>query len=89
MIIIVIIIYILGLCEKNVFAQAVNNQNQNQFKMKTGSLDLDKNDKEKVEPTRPGRRLGVLKNQPFMNPPTKVMLVWLESYEDHITFPVG
>lgn len=50
------------------------------------SLDLEKPG---AEPTRPGRRLGVLKNQPYVNPPTKVMLVWLESYEDHITFPVG
>ncbi|KAK6624852.1 hypothetical protein RUM44_011716 [Polyplax serrata] len=75
-----------GWYERSVSVGNGNQQKGTQCKPRTMSLDLEKPG---AEPTRPGRRLGVLKNQPYVNPPTKVMLVWLESYEDHITFPVG
>lgn len=51
------------------------------------SLDYDKNLKEPVPPAR--RRTGA--NKPAINwtPSAKIMLVWLESFEDHLNFPTG
>lgn len=61
----------------------------NSLTHKTLSLDLDKNAKEgePVPPARSGRRTGA--NKPIINwtPSAKILLVWLESYEDFLTFP--
>lgn len=45
------------------------------------SLDLDK------QPAAPTRRSGNRHHHPHMD--TKIMVVWLESYEDHLTLPIG
>lgn len=39
----------------------------------------------KAEPVRPARRTGA--KPPCWNPSAKILLVWLESYEDHLNFP--
>lgn len=49
------------------------------------SLDYEKNQPEPIAPAR--RRTGA--NKPTINwtPSAKIFLVWLESFEDHLTFP--
>ena len=37
------------------------------------------------QPVRPARRTGA--KPPCWNPSAKILLVWLESFEDHLTFP--
>lgn len=53
------------------------------------SLDSDKNQK-LVEPVPPARRRTGA-NKPAINwsPSAKILLVWLESFEDHLNFPTG
>lgn len=63
-----------------------SSQREALLKARAMSLDLEKAG---LEPTRPGRKAGALRAQPLADPPTKVLLVWLESYEDSLTFPVG
>ncbi|KAL0278957.1 UNVERIFIED_CONTAM: hypothetical protein PYX00_000621 [Menopon gallinae] len=76
-----------GWYERSISGGGSGQRSQGQLKQRALSLDLEKHPP--VEPTRPGRRLGVLRNQPYTDLPTKVMLVWLESFEDNLTFPVG
>lgn len=54
------------------------------------SLDNDKNLTVKGEPVAPARRRTGA-NKPAINwtPSAKILLVWLESFEDHLTFPTG
>lgn len=59
-------------------------------KMRTMSLDGEKKaagvTPEPVAPTR--RRTGANKPSSFSQSSSKIVLVWLESYEDHLTFPM-
>lgn len=54
------------------------------------SLDCDKIQPVKGEPVAPARRRTGT-NKPAINwtPSAKIMLVWLESFEDHLNFPSG
>lgn len=54
------------------------------------SLDFDKSQGVKTEPVAPARRRTGA-NKPAINwtPSAKILLVWLESFEDHLTFPTG
>lgn len=74
------------------FERSVSEQGgkeRNSLTHKTLSLDLEKNVKESepVPPARSGRRTGA--NKPIINwtPSAKILLVWLESYEDYLAFP--
>lgn len=49
-------------------------------------LELEKN-KEPVPPAR--RKVAALKPTLLVQASVKIFLVWLESYEDHLTFPIG
>lgn len=42
-----------------------------------------------TDPIAPSRRRTGISKQPSAASGTKIMLVWLESYEDHLTLPVG
>lgn len=53
--------------------------------MRAVSLDSDKS---KLEPIPPARRRTGAKNIIHWTPSAKIMLVWLESFEDHLTFPM-
>lgn len=52
-------------------------------KPRTLSLDFDK--KDPIPPSR--RRTGATKSHLQFQSSTKIMIVWLECYEDHLTFP--
>lgn len=63
-------------------------------KARTLSLDLDKQPTSQsiksTEPVPPSRRrVGVSKASIIGSPSAKILLVWLESYEDYLTFPKG
>lgn len=49
------------------------------------ALSLDDRSQKNAEPVRPARRTGA--KPPCWNPSAKILLVWLESFEDHLTFP--
>lgn len=59
---------------------------QQQQKSRNLSLELDKS-KDPVPPTR--RKTNAMKPTLLAQAPAKIMLVWLESYEDHFNFPIG
>jgi len=60
---------------------------QREIATKSRALSLDL---EKVqEPTRPGRKTAGQRIQFSADPPTKVLLVWLESFEDALTLPIS
>jgi hypothetical protein len=62
-----------------------NNKNDKINNSKTPrALSLDDR-AQKNEPVRPARRTGA--KPPCWNPSAKILLVWLESFEDHLTFP--
>lgn len=72
--------------ERSVSEQS--SKERNSLTHKTLSLDLEKKfSNEPVPPVRSGRRTGA--NKPIINwtPSAKILLVWLESYEDYLTFP--
>lgn len=50
------------------------------------SLELDKS-KDPVPPTR--RKANAMKPGLLAQPPAKIFLVWLESFEDYLNFPIG
>lgn len=50
------------------------------------SLELDKS-KDPVPPTR--RKANAMKPSLLAQPPAKIFLVWLESFEDLLNFPIG
>lgn len=52
-------------------------------KPRTLSLDFDK--KDPIPPSR--RRTGATKSHLHLQSATKILVVWLECYEDHLTFP--
>lgn len=63
-------------------------------KPRTLSLELDKTNKNgqqpSSEPIAPSRRRAGTSKPPLLGQVgAKILLVWLESFEDHITFPIG
>lgn len=51
------------------------------------SLELDTRTKDPVPPTR--RKANAMKPTLLAQAPAKIFLVWLESFEDHLNFPIG
>lgn len=73
-------------CPSSDFVSLRNQQPQS--KPRALSLDLDKR-QSTGEPARPGRRSAHSRNQSMADPPTKVLVVWLEHFEDNAVFPLG
>lgn len=63
----------------------------NKEKPRTLSLDLDKNPVNSSGSLTSGSstRRSTARHQPHPQTNTKIMVVWLESYEDHLQFPIG
>lgn len=73
----------LNLSQKEVSKKPALGQNP-----RTMSLDSDKGQRP-VEPVPPSRRrTGANKPSTFSQSTSKILLVWLESYEDHLSFPL-
>ncbi|XP_049315500.1 ral GTPase-activating protein subunit beta isoform X13 [Bactrocera dorsalis] len=76
----------------NVWARATdaNAENAKTQKSRNLSLELDTKGgagaKEPVPPTR--RKTNAMKPSLQAQPPAKIFLVWLESFEDHLNFPI-
>lgn len=71
--------------QSNVWSTTSSSSGSSQ-KSRNMSLDLDK-PKEPVPPTR--RKTTSGKSSLANQAPAKIMVVWLESYEDHLNFPIG
>lgn len=76
----------------NVWTRAsdANAENAKTQKSRNLSLELDTKGagaKEPVPPTR--RKTNAMKPSLQAQPPAKIFLVWLESFEDHLNFPIG
>lgn len=70
----------------------VSNENSNKEKPRTLSLDLDKNpvtSSTSSLTSGSSTRRSTARHQPHPQTNTKIMVVWLESYEDHLQFPIG
>ncbi|XP_055857706.1 ral GTPase-activating protein subunit beta isoform X12 [Episyrphus balteatus] len=71
--------------EKNVSADAASSKSTvTGAKPRTLSLELDQS----KEPIPPTRRKNVTKPLLLPQPPAKILVIWIESYEDHLNFPI-
>lgn len=71
--------------ERSISENVRNEKLQNPAKTPRAlSLD-DRNQPKGAEPVKPARRTGA--KPPCWNPSAKILLVWLESFEDYLTFP--
>jgi hypothetical protein len=70
--------------ERSISENTRNDKLQANKQSRALSLD-DRSQLKNSEPIRPARRTGA--KPPCWNPSAKILLVWLESFEDHLTFP--
>lgn len=71
--------------ERSISENVKNEKLQSSKAPRALSLDDRNQPNKNPEPVRPARRTGA--KPPCWNPSAKILLVWLESYEDYLTFP--